>query len=113
MLACVVPGSSAVEQPAVNRLVAGSNPARGAKLIRDLVEFSSAENRPSNARGHVWGHNLQISYLGRPPRLLARPHPCWPRGARRNYFTARLETCQVTNATPSVSGLLHVRQQSD
>jgi hypothetical protein len=26
----VVPGSSAVEQPAVNRLVAGSNPARGA-----------------------------------------------------------------------------------
>jgi hypothetical protein len=26
------PGSSAVEQPAVNRLVAGSNPARGAKL---------------------------------------------------------------------------------
>ena len=24
------PGSSAVEQPAVNRLVAGSNPARGA-----------------------------------------------------------------------------------
>ena len=30
-LARVVPGSSAVEQPAVNRLVAGSNPARGAK----------------------------------------------------------------------------------
>ena len=27
----LVPGSSAVEQPAVNRLVAGSNPARGAK----------------------------------------------------------------------------------
>jgi hypothetical protein len=27
----VFPGSSAVEQPAVNRLVAGSNPARGAK----------------------------------------------------------------------------------
>ena len=29
--AAVFPGSSAVEQPAVNRLVAGSNPARGAK----------------------------------------------------------------------------------
>jgi hypothetical protein len=28
------PGSSAVEQPAVNRLVAGSNPARGANKIR-------------------------------------------------------------------------------
>lgn len=27
------PGSSAVEQPAVNRLVAGSNPARGATLF--------------------------------------------------------------------------------
>ena len=26
-----IPGSSVVEQPAVNRLVAGSNPARGAK----------------------------------------------------------------------------------
>ena len=30
------PGSSAVEQPAVNRLVAGSNPARGAKLDQSL-----------------------------------------------------------------------------
>jgi hypothetical protein len=28
----VFPGSSAVEQPAVNRLVAGSNPARGATV---------------------------------------------------------------------------------
>ncbi len=27
------PGSSVVEQPAVNRLVAGSNPARGAKRV--------------------------------------------------------------------------------
>ena len=32
------PGSSAVEQPAVNRLVAGSNPARGANWIKDLDE---------------------------------------------------------------------------
>ena len=30
------PGSSAVEQPAVNRLVAGSNPARGAKFSKTL-----------------------------------------------------------------------------
>ena len=30
------PGSSAVEQPAVNRLVAGSNPARGANKINNL-----------------------------------------------------------------------------
>ena len=31
------PGSSAVEQPAVNRLVAGSNPARGAKHYQVLI----------------------------------------------------------------------------
>jgi hypothetical protein len=30
------PGSSAVEQPAVNRLVAGSNPARGANKFSDF-----------------------------------------------------------------------------
>jgi hypothetical protein len=30
------PGSSVVEQPAVNRLVAGSNPARGAKLFQEI-----------------------------------------------------------------------------
>jgi hypothetical protein len=34
--ALLFPGSSAVEQPAVNRLVAGSNPARGAKLKQAL-----------------------------------------------------------------------------
>ena len=32
----MVPGSSAVEQPAVNRLVAGSNPARGAKHLAEI-----------------------------------------------------------------------------
>lgn len=31
----LIPGSSAVEQPAVNRLVAGSNPARGATSARN------------------------------------------------------------------------------
>jgi hypothetical protein len=33
------PGSSVVEQPAVNRLVAGSNPARGAKPDQSLISF--------------------------------------------------------------------------
>ena len=33
MRAPMFPGSSVVEQPAVNRLVAGSNPARGATLF--------------------------------------------------------------------------------
>ena len=36
----MVLGSSAVEQPAVNRLVAGSNPARGAILFRALALFA-------------------------------------------------------------------------
>jgi hypothetical protein len=38
----VFPGSSAVEQPAVNRLVAGSNPARGATSI-----LSNSKTAPS------------------------------------------------------------------
>ena len=33
----LLPGSSAVEQPAVNRLVAGSNPARGASSFKNLA----------------------------------------------------------------------------
>ena len=33
----IFPGSSAVEQPAVNRLVAGSNPARGAILLQSCL----------------------------------------------------------------------------
>jgi hypothetical protein len=32
------PGSSVVEQPAVNRLVAGSNPARGATIKQRLSD---------------------------------------------------------------------------
>jgi hypothetical protein len=38
------PGSSVVEQPAVNRLVAGSNPARGANKIKYLSEINYLEN---------------------------------------------------------------------
>jgi hypothetical protein len=37
------PGSSAVEQPAVNRLVAGSNPARGANACSHL--FTTVRSR--------------------------------------------------------------------
>src|SRR5579859_5512280 len=35
LLLAPFPGSSVVEQPAVNRLVAGSNPARGATSVRN------------------------------------------------------------------------------
>jgi hypothetical protein len=38
------PGSSVVEQPAVNRLVAGSNPARGANKINKLVASRVSKN---------------------------------------------------------------------
>ncbi len=37
------PGSSVVEQPAVNRLVAGSNPARGANFSNDLTRHRVCE----------------------------------------------------------------------
>ena len=40
------PGSSAVEQPAVNRLVAGSNPARGANACSHL--FTTVHSRRKN-----------------------------------------------------------------
>ena len=40
------PGSSVVEQPAVNRLVAGSNPARGAKFFSNFAsQLRSARTR--------------------------------------------------------------------
>ena len=42
--AAIFPGSSVVEQPAVNRLVAGSNPARGAKQIKQLARSTSEPN---------------------------------------------------------------------
>ena len=55
------PGSSAVEQPAVNRLVAGSNPARGANKLKWLVTDSIDQNCQKTSRGHVSGHILQNS----------------------------------------------------
>lgn len=39
--AALFPGSSAVEQPAVNRLVAGSIPARGANIFNTLRKISN------------------------------------------------------------------------
>ena len=40
------PGSSVVEQPAVNRLVAGSNPARGANSCATGAESDSTDRAP-------------------------------------------------------------------
>lgn len=70
----LIPGSSVVEQPAVNRLVAGSNPARGANRNRQVFEiicisdlavflFSAPEFLP-----RIWP-------LPRAPRPRGTPHP--------------------------------------
>jgi hypothetical protein len=44
-----------VEQPAVNRLVAGSNPARGAKFFKDLVGDMTLQFCSVSPRGYIWG----------------------------------------------------------
>src|SRR5260370_22034418 len=49
-------GSSAVEHSTVNRMVAGSNPARGAKEIKELDGFSDGAVRAFFIRDHVRGH---------------------------------------------------------
>src|SRR5215204_7132047 len=46
------PGSSAVEQPAVNRLVAGSNPARGATKFKSLAATGLAAGDPGYGGGY-------------------------------------------------------------
>ena len=53
------PGSSAVEQPAVNRLVAGSNPARGANKISVLRQSAARNLKPK------W-RKAGVSLFGRP-----------------------------------------------
>ena len=45
------PGSSVVEQPAVNRLVAGSNPARGANKTSHFRQRGKNENSSGLVRG--------------------------------------------------------------
>ena len=59
--AAVFPGSSAVEQPAVNRLVAGSNPARGAKI--SAFPPAASERRrslPRQAQGKITRQLMRI-----------------------------------------------------
>ena len=55
----MVPGSSAVEQPAVNRLVAGSNPARGAKQKQRLTLPGGEPVKPRKfTRGSIGGSKV-------------------------------------------------------
>lgn len=60
-------GSSVVEQPAVNRLVAGSNPARGAtRLIRRCLPAAASNRKP---------HKIQRKPKLWPPPEADRPRP--------------------------------------
>jgi hypothetical protein len=52
------PGSSAVEQPAVNRLVAGSNPARGAKSNQRLNSTIALAKITKNRLGATYGATI-------------------------------------------------------
>ena len=52
------PGSSAVEQPAVNRLVAGSNPARGAKQNQGFSRQSTMQKSAKNQSGATSGATI-------------------------------------------------------
>jgi hypothetical protein len=49
-------GSSAVEHSTVNRMVAGSNPARGANEFSWLVKIHAGAGRRFFSRGHSRGH---------------------------------------------------------
>ena len=51
------PGSSAVEQPAVNRLVAGSNPARGAKHLAKVRKEAITRSHGDRYSGKSSGHD--------------------------------------------------------
>src|SRR3954463_13717383 len=56
------PGSSVVEHSTVNRMVAGSNPARGAKLFQSLSAHRSDQNKLRNdCLGSIAGNNLRFS----------------------------------------------------
>jgi hypothetical protein len=57
--ATVFPGSSAVEQPAVNRLVAGSNPARGAKFFKRLAQVAGSKRDENRCVATEWLQTLR------------------------------------------------------
>jgi hypothetical protein len=74
-LIAMFPGSSVVEQPAVNRLVAGSNPARGAKQnqrLRGGNGKTKTSKRPVWQR--CWQHSAKLA-RGAPVRRFNRRWP--------------------------------------
>jgi hypothetical protein len=83
------PGSSVVEQPAVNRLVAGSNPARGANVFRHLNALAGtgkpAKSHSGNSAGNIW----QCNFSERPAR-----------GADAPFCLASRRACHLLKAGP-------------
>src|SRR5947209_8681591 len=77
-------GSSAVEQPAVNRLVVGSNPTRGANLFRHLAPAS-----PTTGKA---GATARATTQNKRPRLSAR-------AANSNAIPANREPAPDTAAS--------------
>src|SRR5579871_5604587 len=73
-------GSSAVEHPTVNRMVAGSNPARGASTLHARLEFArdrragtcAAKRRQSDSRERM--------------ARRSRPASCAPLSARPSHL---------------------------
>ena len=67
------PVAQQVEQAAVNRWVAGSNPARGATFFKELVEYSEDALTPENRNGNLPGNILPVSRR-RPQDALEGPN---------------------------------------
>jgi hypothetical protein len=63
-------GSSVVEQPAVNRLVAGSNPARGAKHLNHLSETAQLDCFADAIGIRLWANHKAVRVTNRTPKRL-------------------------------------------
>ena len=85
-------GSSAVEHSTVNRMVAGSNPARGASKISHLPEQSQIDAKPRV--GIVWANQLPEG----PDR--PEPPPLFPRVSCENCETAAPISTGVVRPPP-------------
>src|SRR5262249_52820967 len=88
-LARVVPGSSAVEQPAVNRLVAGSNPARGA-IVSFPLRHSIPRVYPHNSHSIARALTLTIQ--------MAMPPFCGETGVKKSGSQKSKSPSQLIDA---------------
>lgn len=115
------PGSSVVEQPAVNRLVAGSNPARGAKFSKYLAQIAVTLHPHSNITGHVSGNIRLIPYaipalgIHQPQTMLriirqklggfTQSSPCYPSTRSPNSWSVSLRIPVRTTSAGTALGV--------